>query len=609
MRSTGRSAPIRRPRWRARPKGRALTWRAPGVLDAGRDEPAESLSRGGSRGIVAELRLTVRGAGLSAMIWTDHRTNPPEENPVRTEPRAKQVPVLLVLVLGIALRATQFFAGVDLWHDELAVARNVEARDLAGLVAEPLDHQQVAPVGFLVLVELSTHLLGVTTPGLRLAPFLASLVSLVLFWRVAARFASGFPLLASLALFCASPALVWYGSSVKPYGTDVALSLLLVWLGLRFLERPDSLRRGAVAGAAGGLALLFSFPAVPTAAVLGLVLAVAWWRREPRPPAAPIGALAGGWVVGAAVATWLAMRLLDSGTATFMEEFWSEDFPPAGDLPGGLAWAAEKVFAVFGHSLLFLPPRGPVLATIVALPLGLAAIGLLLGRRAPVASRFLLLGPIVAALGAAFGGLLPFDQRLGLHSAWPWLVLAASGLDALGERASGRWSLLPRGLAVVMALPLVSIVLLGARPPYEPTEGMPPRDVLEGLATRVRPGDAVYVYTQGRHDMAFYGSRAGLERWTQGERHYENPRGYLREIDRFRGTPRLWFFWVRLDGDEPAMIRRYLGAIGRESERIPGNGDESATTGAILYDLSDAERSRAISAENFPIDRRPKGER
>src|SRR5262249_6844503 len=139
-----------------------------------------------------------------------------------------------LLVLGIGLRSTQYFSRVDMWHDELALVRNVEDRGLVDLVSRPLDHQQVAPVGALALLEASSTLSGLSEAGLPFGPWVLSLVALLLCWRVPTRFAEGAPLLAALAMFAVSPALVWYGSSVKPYGGDVAVSLCLVWLSLRF---------------------------------------------------------------------------------------------------------------------------------------------------------------------------------------------------------------------------------------------------------------------------------------------------------------------------------------------------------------------------------------
>jgi hypothetical protein len=150
-----------------------------------------------------------------------------------------------------------------------------------------------------------------------------------------------------------------------------------------------------------------------------------------------------------------------------------------------------------------------------------------------------------------------------------------------------------------MALPLVVIVLLAARPPYASSDGVQPRSVLTDLAERRRPEDRVYVYTQGRHDMAFYGKRAGIREWIQGDPHFDDPRGYLREIDALRGELRVWFFWVRLDRDEPALIRSYLKTIGHEVERIPD--EDPGSTGAVLYDLSDTERSAQVSADSFVL--------
>jgi hypothetical protein len=46
--------------------------------------------------------------------------------------------------------------------------------------------------------------------------------------EIPARFAHGAPLLAGIAIFATSPALAWYSASAKQYGTDLAVSLLLV---------------------------------------------------------------------------------------------------------------------------------------------------------------------------------------------------------------------------------------------------------------------------------------------------------------------------------------------------------------------------------------------
>jgi hypothetical protein len=290
---------------------------------------------------------------------------------------------------------------------------------------------------------------------------------------------------------------------------------------------------------------------------------------------------------------------VDPATDQFMREFWADDFPPTSKPLAALTWGLAKLYGAFAHSVVFFPPRDPVLQFIVAVPVVLAVVGLVFTLRRPTVSSLMLLAPPVAGLAAAFLRVLPFDQRLGLHATWPLLVLAALGLTRLHRILPGRWRIVTYALSTVVALPLVVIVLLAARPPYASSDGVQPRSVLTDLAERRRPEDRVYVYTQGRHDIAFYGNRAGIEEWIQGDPHFDDPRGYLREIDALRGEPRVWFFWVRLDRDEPALIRSYLKTIGHEVERIPDK--DPGSTGAVLYDLSDTEQSAQVSADSFVL--------
>src|SRR5262245_54439483 len=202
-----------------------------------------------------------------------------------TRQKALSAGLMAVLLLGAGLRTVQYLARTSFWFDELAVVLNVDQRSAADLLGRPLDDQQLAPLGFLAALEAASGVLGVGELGLRLVPWLCALAGLVLAWRVARRLLNGWATVGLLLLFAVSPALTWYGSDVKPYSGDVAASLLLVLVGLRFLERPDGLARALGGGLAGAAAMLISYAAVPTAAVMGLVLLGAWLARRPRPPA------------------------------------------------------------------------------------------------------------------------------------------------------------------------------------------------------------------------------------------------------------------------------------------------------------------------------------
>ena len=105
--------------------------------------------------------------------------------------------------------------------------------------------------------------------------------------------------------------------------------------------------------------------------------------------------------------------------------------------------------------------------------------------------------------------------------------------------------------------------------------------------------------------MQFYGPAFGLQLddWITVPCDREDTRAYLRDVDRFRGIPRLW---IISSGARPfrtarVAMREYLETVGRrtDSRALP-----SLTMGNVtleLFDLSDAARLAAANAEKFPV--------
>lgn len=505
------------------------------------------------------------------------------------------VAIGVVLVAGALLRTLQLASDGSLWHDEIRLAMNVEERGLVDLVSRPLDHEQVAPVGFLALLEGATTVLGVDEPALRLAPWLLGLVGLLLFWRVSHRFLSTPPLLAGLAVFAFGLGWIWFGTSPKQYGVDVTVTLLLVWLALRWRNDPGDLRLGGLAGIGGGAALLLSHPAVVVAFVIGVLLAVEWWTARPRPPTAPLAALAGGWAAGALLATVASLATLDRDVGGYMEEFHADGYPPPLTEPIELLlWAPRQIAMAFGQALYILP-GGPLWVHVGVL-LALAVVGLTyLARRHP--RRALLLStPIVAGILAAAFHLLPFRHRLALHAAWPVLIFSMWGIEALWRALPGRWRHLASGLAALVAAPLVLVSTLVLRPPLPTQES---RGVLAELADRRQADDTIYVTCGGRFAAPFYGPEVGIDRWEQGECHDEL-RPYLREVDAYRGELRVWLFHMQSHG-EARVLKEYLATIGTVRDSIPDPW-RRGTVEAFLYDLSEPDRLARAAAETFPLE-------
>src|SRR5438067_8951608 len=89
-----------------------------------------------------------------------------------------------VICLGILARLIPYLSDRSLWLDELYLALNITSRSLPQLL-QPLDHNQGAPVGFLMLQKLSTQVFGNSEYSFRLLPLLSGILSLLLFSYVA----------------------------------------------------------------------------------------------------------------------------------------------------------------------------------------------------------------------------------------------------------------------------------------------------------------------------------------------------------------------------------------------------------------------------------------
>ena len=509
--------------------------------------------------------------------------------------RIELLAVLAILTFGALLRTIQYAAQGSMWLDELAIAVNVAERDLGELLLRTLDNGQVAPPGFLALEKLGGLLLGHAEDGLRLFPWLCSLAALPLFWRVSSRFVTGAELAAGLLVFAASPALVWYAGNAKQYSGDVAVTLLLLVLAFRFAEGRMRQWELALAGVGGGLAILASQPAVLVA--FGLCVVLGWRKLRARESLGPLLVLGAGWAAGAALVTAAATLVVAPATLTVMQSAWTEDFFPL--FPPELrtlSWFPHRLYWILGHLLLYIVPRSLPEVGFVLLFCALSLIGVAtLVRRRSVTGAILAVPLVVAVLASAVN-LLPVSKRVSLFVAPTLLVMAMAGASGIRARLPAR-ARNGAALAVLalFAMPAGAVVLL-APPPYRAEESRP---VLDELARRWRPGDAVYVYGSASLAMRFYGPPV---EWIEGSIDRADSRTYFREIDRLRGRSRVWLFITHSFPCEPEAIRSYLEAIGTEVDRIEDPfglvGQRAAT--AYLYDLSDPDRLALADAETHP---------
>ena len=513
-----------------------------------------------------------------------------------TSPRVRRLAVLLI-VIGVLLRAWQYAANTSFWLDEIAIARNVESRSLLRLIAEPLDFAQVAPAGFLALEKIAVSLFGASELAYRIFPFLASIAALFFFWRLAQRVLDGWAAVVALAMFAIGAPFIRYAAEAKQYGFDVLASIVLLLVAVRLLEREPTQRDCVLAGVAGVALVALSQAAVLVMAGIGAVLVIrAALTRTPattRPALLTVPI----WAAVSLAALLLADRSMTPATRQFMYAFWFEGFPPRpASVHGMAAWLLGRMEHVFAHPQM-LRWQWPLLAVLL-LPIGVAA----LGRR----SRWLalvVLAPLGTALLAAAAGQFPFDRRLTLFVLPTMLLLVVAGADWLaGALAGARPAVRGALLALLLVLPVAASAKLP--PPYVVDS---PRSIYRWLAEHRRPGEPIYIFRPAGAGAGYYGKRFGLRRdeFMLGGCSRDSVRAFVADVDRLRGARRVWVVISRPTAYLPASrsVERYLATIG-----VRGEGITTATTSILppasvyAWDLSDPRRLAAANAATFPVD-------
>ena len=99
----------------------------------------------------------------------------PRRRPLLTRAFPNVLRLTLVIVLvGLVWRVVRYLLNFPMWGDEAFLAMSLLVRDFHTVLVPPLEHHQIAPLGYLWLGIADVHLLGPREWVLRLPAFLAS---------------------------------------------------------------------------------------------------------------------------------------------------------------------------------------------------------------------------------------------------------------------------------------------------------------------------------------------------------------------------------------------------------------------------------------------------
>ena len=496
--------------------------------------------------------------------------------------------VWAAVLFGIGVRGGLVVRNASFWIDESMLALNVVHRPPAGLL-EPLDLNQGAPVGYLLLCKGAQQLFGPHEWALRGVSLFAGLAALALFASFAFRALEPSVARTAVALFAVSPYLVGYSAEFKQYELDAAVCCALLMLGRSLLA--GGTQRAAVGLALGGAtAVWFSHPAALVLAGVGCsVLLEAALRNDRAALFTRVGIVA-VWLLGFAACWCLFTRKL--GMNAYLLDYWSGKFlpwPPRSI--GDVTWVPHHLLELFDK------PGGFTSAVFGGAGLAACAAGVAVVRLARTDKPLLvmLLVPIAAALAASAFHKYPFAGRLMLFAVPLLIPLVAVGLMTLCE------SLAP----VHRRLPVLIVTLAFLPPTYEcwnlrkqPLHAEDVREAVDHLAAHCGVDEPIYVHYGAVPGLAYYGPKAGLNplgvTFSTAVRHGPASQ-FAEELEKYRGLPKVWIVLSHRQVVEEATIRATLDGWGVKRSEFRG-----ADAVVWSYDLSRGDTNIPPTAAESP---------
>jgi hypothetical protein len=475
-----------------------------------------------------------------------------------------------VVIIGIALRLTAWRFDRSFWLDEVYLALNITGRSFAELW-KPLDHDQGAPVGFLMLVKLTATIFGSSEMALRFIPLLAGIGSITLFPKVARRILPARAVLFATALFAFTPKLVYYSSELKQYSSDVFVTLIL--LGLAGRASSGKNRKYLTLAIGGAISIWFSHSAAFVLAGLGTVLfGAAFWRSDETAIRKLLG-VGLAWLASFAVCYALCLR--DLSKNQFLMNYWTEYFAPLP--PRNVEQIGWYLRAVVG---MFYGPGGMVVADVsVAMPaLLLFGLGWLwLWRRTPIAA-VCLVAPMIMAMAASMLHRYPFGGRLLLFIV-PLLHLGlGAAFAAIGA--------MPRSTARTFLYVVCGVVMLA--PMGTAAQQLLKLQVIEDhrapinfIAQHWQSGDGVILSGMAREPWVYYARQFGIENNVLGQVRRDDWDSVRDVIQSVVGRKRVWVFVGHEHGDNHKVLLWQLGQFGVRQTQFDAPG-----AAAYLYEMS-----------------------
>ncbi len=441
--------------------------------------------------------------------------------------------IIAIIGMGIILRASKYLPGWSMRGDELSLTLNLINRSALELITKPLDSEQVAPIGFLLLEKLLLTPFGGSDYLFRLPALLAGCISIALMYDLLVKTGGKYGAVFGLSAFAFGNYLIYYSSELKQYETDVLISLILALLFHNHLIRETSKKDFLALGAFGALAICFSHPALFVVIAIGLIL-LAHYRKD-RQKLMWISIIG---IIWAGIFLTIYLVLLRYQTRSeYLITFWGNllsymPMPPWRDLD----WFPKALDG------LFFVVAGLSSGLILVIPLYILGLwGFLRENNWQWAAVLTI--PVGLNMIASGFQKFPFHGRLILYLLPLVFVMLGKGIDALIEKIPNR------AVANLVFLGLVLLLLKSAVPTGNTylvtqsyvTDDMKP--VLSFMQENMQQNDMAYLYHYAGGTYTYYAPSYNLEnlKVVHGQNYSKNAKRYQNELSSLPRGRRIWF--------------------------------------------------------------------
>lgn len=489
-----------------------------------------------------------------------------------------------LIVLGALARIREFIFARSLWIDEASAAISIASRDFAGLT-KPLENSQTAPIGYIMLTEVSDVLFGHGEMSLRLLPLLCGIATLVLFYQLLRRLTQPAEGLVALALAALLNSMVYFSNEFKPYGVDAAATTALVLCAVTIAQHRPTRTRIVILTILASASVWVSFTATFIVAAVGIPLITLHWLRDQRSDSMRVAIACGIAAANFVVNYLLFMKQLTGNP--LMERVWSHLFM---SIPPSPSWLVGRFVDFF---------TDPFTATFAGLAAAMLLLGVLWNWRHNRLILAISLLPVVFTLAASALHLYPAGTRVLLFGMPLALLLVAAGLRMLLDLGrDGRII-----FAIVVALLLLHPAVQRVHAVKSPFEKEEIRPVLEDLAHHIKLGDTIYLYSNAQFHYDYYVTHAGLMPQLKpfepirGSNGRFNWHAYSDDLNKLRGKPRVWLVFAHIwkwDGiEEDRLFLHLLAQMGARPLPIDSASPVMKPilrtgAGAYLFDFTDA---------------------